>query len=88
MPLYRDFLVCGVSRQLHQQIRGFDEIISVQDPDFGASGLQNESLIRLGFLALVPRQRVLGSIGAVSDSRHRRLLERLSGYLTARPRVP
>ena len=83
MPLYRDLLVCGVSTQLHQQVPGFDEIISAQDPDFVASGLQGESLIRLGFLALVPVRRVLGSIGAVAGVRHRRLLQKLASYLIA-----
>jgi mRNA interferase MazF len=81
MPLFRDLLVCGVSTQLHQQVPGFDEIVSPQDGDFVASGLQCESLIRLCFLALVPNRRVLGSIGAIASTRHRRLLERLAGYL-------
>ena len=28
LPPYRDFLVCGVSTQLNQQVPGFDDIIS------------------------------------------------------------
>ncbi|WP_200816765.1 hypothetical protein [Planktothrix sp. PCC 11201] len=39
LPPYKDFLVCGVSTQLHQQVQGFDDIISPSDPDFAASGL-------------------------------------------------
>jgi len=54
-PPYKDFLVCGVSSQLHQQVKGFDEIVSSSDPDFAAGGLKSESLIRLGFLAMLPR---------------------------------
>lgn len=48
---YRDFLVCGISTQLHQQVPGFDDIISPSDPDFSASGLRSQSLIRF-----VPRE--------------------------------
>lgn len=38
LPPYRDFLVCGVSTQLNQQVPGFDDIISPSDSDFAASG--------------------------------------------------
>lgn len=81
IPPYKDFLVCGVSSQLHQQVKGFDEIISPSDSDFSSSGLKMESLIRLGFLAVVPRSRIIGSIGSISSVRHRRLLTSLSAYL-------
>ncbi|MBI3946426.1 MAG: type II toxin-antitoxin system PemK/MazF family toxin [Armatimonadetes bacterium] len=81
MPPYRDLLVCGISTQLHQCVEGFDEVMSSADSDFAPSGLQCDSLIRLGFLALVPRRRVLGAIGAVDDTRHGRLLQRLAASL-------
>lgn len=81
MPPYGDFLVCGISTQLHHQVIGFDEIISPADEDFKPSGLLSKSLIRLGFLALLPRRRILGSIGAISSKRHKRLLKTLSDYL-------
>jgi len=81
MPPYRDFLVCGVSTQLHQHVQDFDEIISPSHADFAGSGVMSESLIRLGFLAVLPRSRVLGSIGAISSERRKRLLKRLSDYL-------
>src|SRR5215216_1869746 len=80
MPPYRDMLVC-VSTQLHQEVKGFDEVIQSTDPDFAASGLRTASLIRLGFLAALPRTVVIGSIGAISLTRHKRLLRRLSDYL-------
>ncbi|HKI03894.1 MAG TPA: type II toxin-antitoxin system PemK/MazF family toxin [Thermoanaerobaculia bacterium] len=83
MPSHRDVLVCGVSTRFHQRIENFDEVISLADPDFRSSGLLSESLIRLGFLAILPRGRIAGSIGAVSPERHRRLLRALSGYLIA-----
>jgi mRNA interferase MazF len=81
MPRYRDLLVCGVSTQIHQRVDGFDELISPGDADFASSGLVAASLIRLGFLAVQPRNSVPGVIGSISATRHRRLLKRLSEYL-------
>jgi mRNA interferase MazF len=82
MPPYRDLLVCGVSTQLHQYVKDFDELISPADADFKSSCIRTKSLIRLGFLAVLPRHRVLGSIGFISAERHKRLLRKLSDYLT------
>lgn len=81
MPRYRDLLVCGISTQLHQRVDGFDEIISSIDADFATSGLLSDSLIRLGFLAVLPRKIIAGSIGSISSDRHKRLLQRLGNYL-------
>ena len=81
MPPFRDVLVCGVSTQLRQAAKDFDEIISPRDADFVSSGLKEESLIRLGFLVVIPRNKIAGSIGSISSERHKRLLQRLSAYL-------
>ena len=81
MPPFRDFLICGISTQLRREVKGFDEIISRTDKDFSASGLDSDSLIRLGFLVL-PRHQIVGSIGEISAERNQRLLKNLSDYLT------
>lgn len=81
MPPFRDLLVCGVSTQLRQEAKDFDEVVSTSDPDFESSGLIEESLIRLGFMVVIPRARIVGSIGAISTARHKRLLQKLSGHL-------
>ncbi|PYQ59072.1 MAG: transcriptional regulator [Acidobacteria bacterium] len=81
MPFPGDFLVCGISTQLRQQVAAFDELISPGDPDFGSSGLMVRSLIRLGFLRILPDREVVGAIGSISPERHRRLLSTLSDYL-------
>src|SRR5262245_30782062 len=81
MQRYRDVLVCGVSTQLHQEVKGFDEVIQWSDSDFAGTGLKAASLIRLGFLAVLPRKALIRSIGRISSDRHRRLLRRLSDYL-------
>lgn len=67
IPPYKDFLACGVSSQFHQQVKGFDEIILPSETDFSSSGLKTESLTRLGFLAVIPRSGVIGSIGSISS---------------------
>ena len=81
-PGYRDFLVCGVSTQLRQEVKGFDEIILASDLDFASSGLRSDSLIRLGFLAMLPHGKIAGSIGSISSDRHKKLLKTLAEYLT------
>jgi len=86
LPPYGDLLVCGVSTQVHQLVSGFDELIIRSDADFSTSGLLADSVIRLGFLAVLPRKSILGSIGAISPQRHRRLLHRLSAYLVEKVR--
>ena len=81
MPPFQDILVCGVSTQVHQLAPDFDEIITRQDSDFSTSGLIAESLVRLGFLAVLPRKNIVGSIGAIAPERHARLLRKLSRHL-------
>jgi mRNA interferase MazF len=81
MPPFGDVLVCGVSTQLRQAAKDFDDVISPSDPDFKESGLIEESLVRLGFLVVVPRSRIVGSIGSISSERHERLLQKLSEHL-------
>lgn len=81
LPPYRDVLVCGISTQLHQKVKDFDETIAPTDADFASSGLKSESLIRLGFLAALPRSSIIGTIGSISSERHKRLLKTLSDYL-------
>ncbi len=81
MPPFKDLLVCGISTQLRQEFKDFDELISPSDSDFASSGLVRESLIRLGYLAVLPRSQIVGTIGSISAERHKYLLEKLSAYL-------
>lgn len=81
LPPFGDWLVCGISSQLPQAVPGFDELVVRADADFVASGLLVDSVIRLGFLAVVPTRDLLGSIGAIAPERHRRVLSRLSDFL-------
>jgi mRNA interferase MazF len=81
LPPFNDALLCGISTQLSREVKGFDELITPSDEDFTASGLVSASIIRLGFLSVVARHQLLGSIGQVAPLRHSRLLQNLSNHL-------
>lgn len=81
MPPFDDWLLCGVSTQQRHLVAGFDDLILAQDEDYTTSGLKAPSLIRLGFLAILPETRLLGRIGAIAPERHRRLLACLCAHL-------
>lgn len=81
MTPFGDWLVCGVSTQLHQEVAGFDEIVAPAHADFRQSGLKAPSLIRLGFLTVLPSDRLLGALGSISAERRDRLAQRLGAFL-------
>jgi mRNA interferase MazF len=83
LPPFNDFLACGASTQIHRAVPDFDEIIAEEDPDFSGSGLVAKSVIRLGFLAVLRRSQIVGSIGKIDEDRHARLLRNLSRHLVA-----
>ena len=66
MPPFDDWLVCGVSTQLHQEVVGSDETVIPAHTDFRRSGLKAPSLIRLGFLVTIPSHRLPGVLGSIS----------------------
>jgi len=81
MPPFGDFLACGVSTKLRQYVPEFDELILMDDIDFEKSGLVFPSLVRLGWLTVLPTSLLEGSIGNVDPDRIARLLRRLSQHL-------
>lgn len=58
LPKYNDFLVCGISTQLHQYIKNDDEILDGNDTHFHHTGLYKTSLVRLFFWPLLKRKRL------------------------------
>lgn len=66
---YDDWLICMISSQTRHYITGFDEMVQEKDSDFGESGLKAASIIRVGRLAVVSGEILLGAIGQVSDER-------------------
>ena len=83
LPPFGDWLVCGVSTQIQQRVADFDELIAPSDPEFANTGLKAASIIRLGFLAVLPETAMLGTIGSISRERHHRLLVSLCRHLRA-----
>ncbi len=77
MPTFDDFLVCGISTQLHQEISGFDEILVANNQN----RLRSDSLIRLSFLAIISASQMSGRLGYIEADMHQLLLKRLSNYL-------
>jgi len=78
---HRDSLICGISTQLQEEVRGLDELIMPGDADFAGSGLKAPSLIRAAFITVIMPHRILGRIGAISDARLKRLLTQLGQQL-------
>jgi len=79
---YDDWLICMISSQTHQYIAGFDELIQESEDDFGESGLKVPSVIRVGRLAVVSGEILLGAIGQVSNERLGRVKKHLSDWLS------
>jgi len=79
---YDDWLICMISSQTHQFIEGFDEFVKESDTDFGESGLKVTSVIRVGRLAVVSGEILLGAIGQISNERISKVKKRLSDWLS------
>jgi mRNA interferase MazF len=81
MPPFNDWLVCGISSQLHQEHKGFDYVILDADAIYRQTGLKSSSVIRLSFLDVIPKNSLPGSIGSVDSATVKLLLKRLANHL-------
>jgi mRNA interferase MazF len=79
---YDDWLICMVSSQTRHCIEGFDEMVEESDVDFGGSGLKVPSVIRVGRLAVVSGEILLGALGQVSAERLGHVRKHLSDWLS------
>jgi|SRR5687767_1098112 len=79
---YDDWLICMISSQTRQYVQGFDEIVQEDDNDFGESGLKVTSVIRVGRLAVVSGEILIGAIGQVSSERLDRVKKHLADWLS------
>jgi len=79
---YLDWLICMISSQLHQYVDGFDEIIEESDEDFKQSGLKVTSVIRVGRLAVVSGDILVGAIGEISPGRLNRIRQTLAKWIS------
>ncbi len=81
---YDDWLLCMITRRVHQVIANFDLILSPKDTDFNDSGLRSESLIRIARLAVVDGELLKGSIGKLSNQKLLLVQSRLAYWLSNR----
>ena len=79
---YDDWLICMISSQTRQYRAGFDELVQEDDDDFGESGLKVASVIRVGRLAVVSGDILIGALGKVSRERLGRVKKHLSDWLS------
>lgn len=81
---YEDWLISMISTQLSQEIPGFDEVVSPEDSDFKESGLKLTSLIRIGRLAVVNADILVGNIGRINDMRLTRIRRKISQWIQSK----
>ena len=81
---YNNWLICMVSSHLDQKVPDFDEIITPDDSDYKESGLKVPSLIRIGRLAVVDGDILLGKLGQVDAPRLLRIKQKLSRWIQGR----
>lgn len=81
LPGFGDYLACGISTQTHQVIRGFDLILSPGSPEFVSSRLNTESVVRLGFVAVVPVRNMTRRLGRLSPCTLALLQQRLANHI-------
>ena len=80
-----DWLICMISSQVRHYVTEFDEIVREEDLDFATSGLKAASVIRVGRLAVVEADVLLGAAGEIATDRLRRIKTRLSQWLETAP---
>lgn len=78
---FDDWLICMISSQTRHFIPQFDEIIEEGDSDFTQSGLKAPGVIRVGRLAVVDGEILLGAMGQIATERLKRIKEHLSKWL-------
>ena len=78
---FDDWLVCMVSSQLQQAEPGLDELISLGDADYVATGLKVTSVLRLSRLAVVDGAVLVGAIGEISPARLLAVRQRLAAWM-------
>ncbi|MFZ5908647.1 MAG: type II toxin-antitoxin system PemK/MazF family toxin [Chloroflexota bacterium] len=79
---YDDWLTCMISSRTRHYVAGFDEIVQEGEDDFEQSGLKVASIIRIGRLAVMSGEVLLGAMGQVSDERLARVKQHLSDWLS------
>ncbi len=80
---FNDWIVCAVSTQLQQEVKGFDIVILNTDADFAATGFKQSSVIRLGMISTVSKGSIPGVIGRISSTALQMLKKRLAAHISS-----
>lgn len=88
LPGFGDYLVCGVSSQTRQAVDGFDLILTPGSPEFAASGLRAESVVRLTFLGVVPVAKMTRRLGRLPPEVLAVLQKRLAQHICPLEPIP
>jgi mRNA interferase MazF len=78
---YNDWLICMISSNLDQNVPDFDEVIIPNDVDFKDYGLKVPSIIRIGRLAVVDGDILIGKLGQIDTQRLLRIKQKLSNWI-------
>jgi mRNA interferase MazF len=78
---HNDWLICMISSNLDQKVPDFDEVITPNELDFKDSGLKVPSLIRIGRLAVVDGNILIGKLGQIDLKRLSRIKQKLSAWI-------
>lgn len=76
-PPYNDCLLCGISSQLHQNIKEVAFLLSDDKSYFRETGLFKSSIIRLNYLVMLPEDMINGKIGLIPDLIYKEILNKL-----------
>src|ERR1035438_7303343 len=81
LPLFGDWLVCGITSKLRHEVKDFDILITDNHPDFKDSNLPKSFLIRLGFIGRVQEERIEGVVGNIGEDTYIQLIKNLILFL-------
>lgn len=70
-----------ISSQTRHYVSGFDELVQEDDEDFVQSGLKIASVIRVGRLAVVSGDLLVGAIGEITSNRLSRVKQALARWV-------
>jgi len=78
---YDDWLICKISSQTRHYSPNFDELVRTKDPDFSQSGPKLESVIRVGRMAVIGGDLLLGEVGKISSERIKQIKNNLADWI-------
>lgn len=78
---HSDFLVLFISSQIQTAVSGIDLILTRQHPAFPKSGLKVPSVFRIGKVATISDQLIVGPLGHLDAPTLDRVVQRMAALL-------